>query len=337
MRADRQYKERSSRILLQSKSNSNSFIDKRPPYIDPLEIMNGSVKQLNKDYSRINQIRRCVSNYRSSQISQFKYSWSEEGADGVLIGEEDDKVKIGDKLKEFVIKFDGYDPLTIQLDHLASDVFQLHTTNAQIVKQGDALWEQIIKFALEDVSYRNKKGEIFFPNTALVMEKVKGKDLYSFFKEGGEEESLSSKRVTACIDMGKILVMDLVTRNYDRFDLAGIKEDLGSSPSDDEAYSPAHEEGERPWHAWDGNGQNMLIGTDGHVTPIDSQFSLTDNEPEYIRNVASLLTDRKERLLEAGKKILIESNCPEEYIEYFEQGVELGIDCLIAKKKSTLA
>lgn len=315
MKTEKQHKEATSRVLQQSKGGGGHIVDNRSQSTNHFEFINGHCSQLAMNKIDKSLIFERISNYRSSQVCQLTYGWSEGGADGVLIGSDE----------RFVIKFNGYGAVAPELDRIATERFGLKTANARIINKRDFLWLEV-KRALGDVNNKNKQGEVIDPQTALLMDKVGGRDLYDFSDNVHDIE----KRKTACFDLGKILVMDLLTRNYDRFDLSGIKDRLGFSESDAEAHSSVHSSSDSSWNAWDGNGENMLIDENGNVIPIDSQFSLTKDEPTYVQNVAILLTDHINLLVESGMKILINSGWKKDkYQDDFKKGIETGIQCLM--------
>lgn len=207
---------------------------------------------------------------------QCKYQWSRGGDDGALIGD------------EYVIKLGGYDSSAQTYDKKAKEL-GLITPDSQIITYKSSLWEKTVKTALKDVNYRWRNGEkIGEINKALLMEKVYGKELTDIsLREIPKDRNI--RKIFS--DIGKILVLDLYMRNYDRFDLKKYKDKLGESKYDDI--------GDENWQPWSMNEENLLIDIDkGKAIPIDSgSYFRGIIKKEYQKKVISLL-ERKEEIID---------------------------------------
>jgi len=122
-----------------------------------------------------------------------------------------------------------------------------------------------------------------------------------------------------------MLVMDLVTRNNDRFNLVEFDDELLSTPAekmkdDDE------------WRRWMANEGNILVNAaTGAANPIDSQFTGATDEPQYANNVAQLLVTRADELVTSGMLILEHNWANQDYARTaFRQGITDGIERLLS-------
>jgi hypothetical protein len=158
--------------------------------------------------------------------------------------------------------------------------------------------------------------------------------------------------------LGRMVVLDLVLRNNDRFALVGLRE----SGDDPGLLSPrkagAEEKKVEPdsrsqskWHPWDGNEENFLIDLeDSLVIPIDSQFTSPDylDEEAYVSQVVKLITDQREQLAIEAVKIIGDAFQPEfwqeeertEYeprykkaLEFVQSGIMAGVEVIKTRKK----
>lgn len=177
-----------------------------------------------------------------------KYQWTTSGDDGVLLGE------------KYAIKVTSYDQTIVECDALFKDL-QLPILEARIITPKDkSLWTEVEK-ALSDVGYKDKFGkQISHISEALVMNRIRGVELHKLFLDKPiEKETLHQ----LFHDIGKLMVIDLYVRNYDRFPLNAFRDELLHSEFDDL--------GDERWIPWDENPENILIDiTSGRAIPIDS-------------------------------------------------------------------
>lgn len=177
-----------------------------------------------------------------------KYQWTASGDDGVLLGE------------KYAIKITSYDQTIVECDTLFNEL-QLPILEARIITPEDkSLWIEVEK-ALNDVEYKDKYGkEINHITQALVMNRIRGIELHKLSLDKPiEKETLHQ----LFHDIGKIAVIDLYVRNYDRFPLSAFRDELLHSEFDDL--------GDERWIPWDENPENILIDiTSGKAIPIDS-------------------------------------------------------------------
>ena len=262
-----------------------------------------------------------ISQFRSSQIIQRRYAWSDIGDDGVLID--------NDNLDEKIIKLGGYDEIAVPLDRFGGK-FGFKISNAHVVTNSDDEWNKVV-IAVREAGGWDKNNSDTPKVEALIMDRLPGVPLHK------TTESLSAndkknptnselvKITKMCKDLGKMLVMDLVTRNNDRFNLVSFDDDLLSTVSEKELD-------EDDWRRWMGNEGNVLVDEDsGEANPIDSQFTEASNELQYAHNVANLITRKIDDLVDSGMSILENHNWSEEGYakKAFKTGIENGIECLL--------
>lgn len=177
-----------------------------------------------------------------------KYQWTASGDDGVLLGE------------KYAIKITSYDQTIVECDTLFKEL-QLPILEARIITPEDkSLWIEVGK-ALNDVEYKDKYGkEINHITQALVMNRIRGVELHKISLDKPiEKETLHQ----LFHDIGKLVVIDLYVRNYDRFPLSVFRDELLHSEFDDV--------GDERWIPWDENPENIFIDiTSGRAIPIDS-------------------------------------------------------------------
>ncbi len=257
--------------------------------------------------------------FRSREVIQGVFKWSADGDDGVIIGD------------NIVIKLGGYDAFAESLDQLAAS-FGFKNTNARIIMRGDADWEIVENAVVEVNGWERNNSHAAPKNEALIMDKLEGVPLYEAsnkFDAGDPdnptaEETDKIKKI--CNDLGKMLVMDLLTRNNDRFYLTEFDDLLLATPEE-------QTEDDDAWRPWKSNTGNMLVDeATGETNPIDSQFTVASNEDVYAGNIAILLTDRIDDLTTAGISILEYDHnwFDKEYAKtYFKEGIEWGIQLLL--------
>lgn len=100
-----------------------------------------------------------IADFRSANVVQLAYNWSNIGEDGVLIG---------DNEEPYVIKFGGYDDLAVPMDQLGAQ-FGFTATNARIVQQGDPLWETVLAAKDEAGGGWNRNNDAEPKSKALVL------------------------------------------------------------------------------------------------------------------------------------------------------------------------
>ena len=122
------------------------------------------------------------------------------------------------------------------------------------------LWSEVQK-ALNDVNWLNNQGKkIEAVTEALVMKRMKGTELHKVTLNAPLPKT---KLHQIFHDIGKIVVIDLYVRNYDRFPLSAFRNELLHSEYDDV--------GDERWIPWDENPENIFIDiTSGRAIPIDS-------------------------------------------------------------------
>lgn len=263
---------------------------------------------------------KIISNLKQSRstIHQLKYEWSDIGEDGVLMGADE----------KHVIKLGGYDSLAVPLDKLGAQ-FGFTIANAEIVTNKDPKWELVTK-AVKEVGGWNKEGSDTPKTEALVMDKLEGKPLHKTINSittvnpDNPTKSELEKIKKMCFDLGKMLVMDLLTRNNDRFNLVNFDDELLAT--DEEKVVTDN------WRRWEANEGNMLVNEEtGNVNPIDSQFTPATDESQYADNVAELLTEKIDELVASGIIILEGHNWGKKgYAKTaFKEGIEQGIKYLM--------
>ena len=196
-----------------------------------------------------------------------KYQWTASGDDGVLLGE------------KYAIKIASYDQTIVECDTLFKEL-QLPILEARIITPEDkSLWIEVGK-ALNDVEYKDKYGkEINHITQALVMNRIRGVELHKISLDKPiEKETLHQ----LFHDIGKLVVIDLYVRNYDRFPLSVFRDELLHSEFDDV--------GDERWIPWDENPENIFIDiTSGRAIPIDSASYFKGIDTTAYRLIASKL------------------------------------------------
>jgi len=122
------------------------------------------------------------------------------------------------------------------------------------------LWSEVQK-ALYDVNWSNNQGKkIEAVTEALVMKRMEGTELHKVTLNAPLPKG---KLHQIFHDIGKMVVIDLYVRNYDRFPLSAFRNELLHSEYDDV--------GDERWIPWDENPENIFIDiTSGRAIPIDS-------------------------------------------------------------------
>lgn len=198
---------------------------------------------------------------------QCKYRWSDDGDDGALIGD------------RYVIKLSGYTHGVVKYDEMAMKL-GLATPKSKIINKSHSLWVEVEK-ALKDVRNHHGRFSLLETEEALIMTKVDGQPLSDI----SPNHQLKSRSLTNIFfEIGKMVVLDLYMRNYDRFDLSFVADDL---------YSPASNEEDEEWKPWDFNEGNLFINMKtGKAIPIDSNSYLDDIPiKKYRESVKNLLSD----------------------------------------------
>lgn len=260
-----------------------------------------------------------ISSYRSETVAQLKYNWTEEEDDGVIIG------NAGEPL---VIKLGGYDALAVPLDQLGA-AFGFTSANARVVRDGDGEWAAVLA-AVDDAGGWDKTGSDKAKTEALVMDRLVGNPLHETVDamDAGDPDNPTPVELARikrmCLDLGKMLVMDLVTRNNDRFNLVKFDDELLSTDAE-------KMEDDKDWRNWMANEGNILVNTaTGAANPIDSQFTGAGDEPQYAQNVAALLVTRADDLAASGMMILENNWANQGYArDAFRQGIANGIERLL--------
>ena len=92
-----------------------------------------------------------------------------------------------------------------------------------------------------------------------------------------------------CSSIGRMLVMDLLIRNKDRFNLSTYDDYLLTTNKEKNAGNN--------WRYWTGNYSNIIVDTrTWTASPVDSMFTYAVNEDVYCANVIYMLTTKKEEL-----------------------------------------
>lgn len=260
-----------------------------------------------------------ITQLRSEQIVQRQFAWSKIGADGVLLGDDEQQV----------IKIAGYDAMAVPLDQLAAQ-FGFSVTNARIVKQGEGEWETVIRAVKEGGGW-SREADAAPQTQALVMDKLTGVALHETFDSLSAQDPQNPtaiellKIIRMCNDLGKMLVLDLITRNNDRFNLVKFDNEVLST----DAEKQKNGEG---WRTWMGNEGNILIDdATGAATPVDSQYTDASNEQQYVQNMALLLVNKKDSLVTEGMSFLQHNWADQEYAKAaFKDGINIGIERLLS-------
>lgn len=258
---------------------------------------------------------------------QCKYQWSSNGDDGALIGD------------KYVIKLSGYNSSAEIYDKKARGL-GLITPDSQIITSKSRLWKETVEVALKDVRYRWRNGEkISGIDTALLMKKINGQELTNISLDKIPKDK-SVQNIFQ--NIGKILVLDLYMRNYDRFGLEKYKNQLGNSEYDDP--------GDGKWMPWSMNEENLFINIDtGKAIPIDSgsyfrginkkkyriyAYKLLENNKEdiitdiinnsYFKKMFTINNKKGKEVILKNKKIIAKNN--------LEIGINTAIEKLFLKK-----
>lgn len=204
-----------------------------------------------------------VSNHSTNE----PYHWSTSGDDGVLLG------------KEYAIKITSFDSTIITCDTLIRRM-NLPSVEPIIVTPYNKLcWSEVQK-ALNDVNWLNNQGKkIEAVTEALVMKRMEGAELHKVILNAPLPKA---KLHQIFHDIGKMVVLDLHVRNYDRFPLSTFRDVLLHSEYDDV--------GDERWIPWDENPENILIDiTSGRAIPIDSASYFKGIDTTAYRLIASKL------------------------------------------------
>lgn len=206
-----------------------------------------------------------------------KYQWTTSGDDGVLLGE------------RYAIKVTSYDETIVECDTLFKKL-RLPILEARIITpHNQILWKEVEK-ALNDAGYKDKYGKrISHISKALIMNRINGVELHKLpLAKPIEQDKLHQ----LFHDIGKMVVIDLYVRNYDRFPLSAFREELLHSEFDDL--------GDERWIPWDENPENILIDTtSGRAIPIDSASYLKGiDRVTYHAIVHRLLSQHTQEIME---------------------------------------
>lgn len=208
-----------------------------------------------------------VSNHSTNE----PYHWSTSGDDGVLLG------------KEYAIKITSFDSTIITCDTLIRRMNLPSIEPILVTPNNIVLWSEVQK-ALNDVNWLNNKGKkIEAVTEALVMKRMKGSELHKVILNAPLPKS---KLHHIFHDIGKMVVLDLHVRNYDRFPLSTFREVLLHSEYDDV--------GDERWIPWDENPENILIDiTSGRAIPIDSASYFKGIDATAYRTIVRLLLSQQ--------------------------------------------
>ena len=230
---------------------------------------------------------------------------------------------------KYVIKFYGWCNDIIVLDNISS-LFGFKKTNARIIyNNNNDNWTIIEK--MWNIQNKNKP---LLLNKVLIMDRLPGIPLCETFSNTGTSgmfdindpknpnDAERCKIFNLCYSLGKILVMDLLIRNNDRFNLVKF-DDFLLSTTDEKRHG-------KSWRYWGGNYGNILIDTSTwKATPIDSVFSFATDDDLYCSNIAYLLNSQRSELSFALQQSLRYNWATFAYTSrYICRGIERGVSIL---------
>lgn len=247
---------------------------------------------------------------RESQPNIYKRATH--GEFGAFIG--DDKV----------IKLYGWDPSALLLDQIAV-YFGFLSTNPRIITENDIEeWKRV-----ESICYSLEIAESVHVHKALIMDKIGGVPLCETFSNSRFDVSNPSnptklemkKMYNMCYGLGRMIVMDLLIRNNDRFNLKKFDDYLLSTEKEKHAGVN--------WRYWTGNYGNIMVDCcSWSVNPIDSVYTIAADEELYSHNVFTLLAFHKEEIANELLSTLKYNWINAQYVKgYIIHGLNEGLSC----------
>lgn len=241
---------------------------------------------------------------------QRKYSRSEEGDSGVLIDKENGARP--------VIKLAGYDADIEGIKDRVAKKFGFTPTKARVVSSNMDEWGAV-RTAMAEAGVAGDYSQ------ALLMERIEGVPLHKVATvEGFAKDSAAFVRKLGK-DLGKMIAMDLMLRNNDRFDLTSFTDILQRTEDEIKAEDE---------YAWQGNQANILVNhLTGDANPIDTEFTSATDEMKYQQDVIQVLNQQVNQVVDAVINILASVNLitetnTETYRTTIAEGVNEGSEII---------